>query len=235
MTRNSTQQAGCTRRPTAARDPQRYEIKTMNSYRPGIKNVLRENVILTAVSLSLILLTACAPMTVTYYRPDSASGKVVKAWCPPVHSFILIETHDVIVGFKVSSPLKDRMLVTITFEIPEKHNVQIVDRFVEIHGITGVSSKGELSGHTWVAAGRTAEIPLDMPMQGSTKKRVFDQTTLYGKTNHAYFFLRADIAAVRSERFSLKPPMFSVDGIQVDLPVINFVRTKETFVGSLNC
>jgi hypothetical protein len=141
----------------------------------------------------------------------------------------------VIVGFKVSSPLKDRMLVTITFEIPENHNVQLMDRFVEIHGLTGDSSTGKLSGHTWVAAGRTAEVPLDMPMQGYTKKRVFDQTTLYGKTEHAYFILRAEMIAAQSEKFSLKPPVFFVDDIQVDLPVIIFVRTKETFVGALNC
>jgi hypothetical protein len=218
-----------------AGDAGRYDRNAMNTYKPGLLKGLRVCVTLPTISLSLMLLMACAPMTVTYYRPDAASGKVVKAWCPPVHSFILIEAHDVIVGFSVSSPQKDRVLVTITFEIPEKHNVQLMDRFVEIHGSTGVSLKSELSGHTWVAAGRTEEIPLDMPMQGSTKRRIFDQTTLYGKTEHAYFFLRAEMTATQSERFTLKPPMFFVDGIQVDLPVITFVRTEETFVGSLNC
>ena len=212
-----------------------HDRNTMNNSRTSVLSRLRVGSTLATVSLTLMLLTACAPMTVTYYRPDAVSGKVVKAWCPPVHSFILINTHDVIVGFRVSPPQGDRMRVTITFEIPEKHDVKLMDRFVEILGPTGVSSKSELTGHIWVAAGRTTEIPLDMPMQGSTKKRVFDQTTLYGKTEHAYFFLRADIAAVESERFSLKPPMLSVDGILVDLPVITFVRTKETFVGSLNC
>ena len=207
----------------------------MNSYKPGVLNVLRVPVIIATVLLSLMLLTACAPITVTYYRPDAVSGKVVKAWCPPVHSFILIETHDVIAGFKVSATQEDRVMVTITFEIPEKHNVQMIDHFVEIYGPSGVNSKSELFGRTWVAAGRTAEIPLDMPMQGSTKKRVFDQTTFYGKTEHAYFFLRADMPVVQSEMFSLKPPRFFVDGIQVDLPVITFTKSKETFVGSLNC
>lgn len=208
-----------------------YEINTMNIF----IDVLQKNVTLLAVTLSLILPTGCAPMTETYYRPDATFGKVVKAWCPPVRSFILIEAHDIIVGFKVSSPLKDRMQVTITFEIPKNHSVQLIDRFVEIQGLTGDSSKGELSGHTWVAAGRTVEIPLDMPMQGHTKKRMFDQTTLYGKTEHAYFILRAEMPIAHSEKISLKPPVFVVDGIQVDLPIIIFVRTEETVIRSLNC
>lgn len=207
----------------------------MSTDNRGAINGLRMRVTLTSVVLSVMLLTACAPMTVNYYRPDAASGKVVRAWCPPVHSVILIETHDVIVGFEISSPQKDRVLASITFEIPENHKVQLVDRFVEIHSSTGVSSKGEISGRMWVAAGRTAEIQLDMPMQGNTKKRLFDQITRYGKTEHAYYFLIADMAAVQSDRFSLKPPRFFVNGIQVDLPVITFVRTKETHIGSLNC
>ena len=207
----------------------------MNTYKQAVFSGLRVHVTLAATSLSLMLLTACAPMTVTYYRPDATFGKIVKAWCPPVHSFILMETHDVIVGFKVSSSQKDQVLVTITLEIPEKHKVQLMNRFVEIVGPTGVSLKSELYGHTWVGVGRTAEFPLDMPMQGSTQKKMFEQTTLYGKTEHAYFFLRADMAAVQSEKFSLKPPVLLVDGIQIHLPVITFIRTEETFVGSLNC
>jgi len=207
----------------------------MYTHKPGIMSVLREYVTLAVVLPSLILLTACAPMTVNYYLPDAASGEVVKAWCPPVHSFILVESHDVVVGFKVSSSIKNQILVTITFEIPEKHNVQMVDRFVEIHDLSGVGSKGKLSGRTWVSAGRTAEIPLDTPMLGKTRKRLFDQTTLYGKTEHAYFILRAEMGVDPSQKFSLKPPVFLVSGVRVDLPVIIFIKTKETFIGSINC
>lgn len=213
------------------------QMNMITPLKPSIFNGLRVRVPLKTVSLLLMLalMTACAPMTVTYYRPEAASGKIVKAWCPPVRSFILIETHEVIVGFKASSPQEDRLRVNITFEIPSKHNVQLTDHFVEIHGPPGISSKGELFGFTWVAAGRAEEIPLNMPMQGSTKKRMFDQTTLYGKTEHAYFFLRAEMDAIQSERFTLKPPRFYVDGIQVDLPVINFIKIEESIVGSLNC
>lgn len=212
-----------------------YERNMVVSCKPRMISVLRVPVILATVSLSLMLMTACAPITETYFRPDAASGKIVKAWCPPVQSFILFETHNLTVGFNISSPQKDRALVTITFEIPEKYNVQMIDRFVEIHGASGINLKGELLGHTWVAAGRTAEISLDMPMQGDTKKRMFDQTTLYGKTEHAYFFLRAEMAVVHAEKFFLKPPMFLVNGVNVDLPMITFIKTKETFVGPLNC
>ena len=72
-------------------------------------------------------------------------------------------------------------------------------------------------------------------MHGNTKKRVFDQTTLYGKTEHAYFILRAEIGIGQLEKIYLKPPVFVVDDIQVDLSVITFEKTEETFVGGLNC
>lgn len=207
----------------------------MNISRSKIKGVLQDTPPMVVLSLILVALTACAPITTTFYRPDSDTGKVVKAWCPPVHSFLLIETHDVIVGFKVSSIDKGRMLATITFEIPENHHVKMIDHFVEINGLNQISSKGELSAHTWVAAGRTEKIAIDRPMQGYTKKRIIGQTTLYGKTEHAYFFLHAEIDAAPSERISLKPPSFEVDGVRIELPVIEFTKTEETFAGSLNC
>ena len=187
------------------------------------------------VALSVLLLAACAPMTVPFYRPGAAPGKVVKAWCPPVHSVILFEVHDVLVGFEVSSSQSDRVLVTIMFEIPENRSVQLVDHSVEIYGPTQASLKGELSGRVWVSAGQTGEISLDTPMYGRTEERLFDQITRYGKTKHAYYFLRADVAAIQSDRLFLKPPRFLVNGLRVDLPVITFSRTTESYVGSLNC
>lgn len=174
-------------------------------------------------------------MSVPFYRPDAPPGKVVKAWCPPVHSVILFEVHDVIVGFELSSSQSDRVLVTIMFEIPENRSVQLIDRSVEITSSTQTSSKGDLSGHVWVSAGRTGEISLETPMQGRSEKRLFAQITRYGKTTHAYYFLRADIVAAQSERYTLRPPRFLVNGMQVVLPVITFSRTTESYVGSLNC
>ena len=191
--------------------------------------------VLATVSLFLTLLSACAPMTVTYYQPDAASGRVVKAWCPPVRSYVLLDVRDVTVGFNVSSPRKDRVQVTITFEVPAKHTVQMIDRFVEIRSPSGVTAKSELFGRQWVSAGRTGEIPLDRPMEGGTTKKVFDQTTPYGKTEHAYFFLRADIDVAPAGSFLLKPPRFFVDGKEVDFPAITFIKTEETYLGSLNC
>jgi hypothetical protein len=150
----------------------------MNTSKTSVLGRLRVDSTLATVPISSMLLAACAPITVTYYRLDEVSGKVVKAWCAPVYSFILINTHDVIVGFKVSPLQTDRLVVTVTFEMPEKHDIKLMDRFFEILGPPGVCSKSELTGNTWVAAGCTAEIPLDMPMLGSTKKGVFHQGTL---------------------------------------------------------
>ena len=199
----------------------------------GLNNRRRTLASLAAVSPSL--LTACAPMTINYYRPEANAGNVVKAWCPPVHSFVLIDAHDVIVGFKLSSPDKEQVAITMTLEIPEKHTVRMLDRFVEIDDGSGVIVSGELTGQVWVSAGRLGEVPLDKPMQGSTEKKIFDQTTLYGKTEHAYFMLSAEIPAVESKIWLLKPPVFFVDGIQVELPAITFIQTEEKIIGSLNC
>jgi hypothetical protein len=199
----------------------------------GLNNRRRTLASLAAVSLSL--LTACAPMTINYYRPEANAGNVVKAWCPPVQSFVLIDAHDVIVGFKLSSPDKEQVAITMTLEIPEKHTVRMLDRFVEIDDGSGVIVSGELTGQVWVSAGRLGEVPLDKPMQGSTEKKIFDQTTLYGKTEHAYFMLSAEIPAVESKIWLLKPPVFFVDGIQVELPAITFIQTEEKIIGSLNC
>lgn len=73
------------------------------------------------------------------------------------------------------------------------------------------------------------------PMQGKTEERLFDQITRYGKTKHAYYFLRAEIATIPMDKLSLKPPRFLVDGMEVDLPDITFSRTSESYIGSLNC
>jgi len=188
-----------------------------------------------AVSLLVLLLAACAPMRVSFYRPDSAHGQLVKAWCPPVRSVILFDVHDVTVGFEISTPQKNRILATMTFEIPEKHSVLLIDHSIEIQSPTQASSWGNLRGRAWVSAGRTGKISLKMPMQGKTEERLFDQITRYGKTKHAYYFLRAEIATIPMEKLSLKPPRFLVDGMEADLPDITFLRTSESYIGSLNC
>jgi hypothetical protein len=188
-----------------------------------------------AVSLSMLFSAACAPMSVSFYRPDSAHGKVVKAWCPPVRSVILFDVYDVIVGFEVTSPQENRVLATMMFEIPEKHSVLLIEHAIEIQSPTQASSWGDLTGRVWVSAGRTGEISLKTPMHGKTEERFFDQITRYGKTKHAYYFLRAEITAIPLEKLSLKPPRFLVDGMEVDLPIITFSRTSESYVGSLNC
>lgn len=48
-----------------------------NGARTG-KSRLLKPLIAVAVSLALILLTACVPGTVSCYRPDTSQGKVVK-------------------------------------------------------------------------------------------------------------------------------------------------------------
>lgn len=187
---------------------------------------------LAALALCIVQLAGCA---FSFYKPDAASGKVVKAWCPPVHSVILFEVDDVVIGFELSPVQKDRVLARITFEIPEHRSVQLVDRSVQISHSTSGGSKGELIGRVWVSSGRSSAISLGKPMGGRTEERLFGQTTRYGKTKHAYYFLSAEVAVEQSDQLFLKPPRFLVNETSVDLPRVTFSKTEgHAFVG-LNC
>lgn len=191
--------------------------------------------ILATAALAIALLTACAPMSSTFYRPNPELGRVVKAWCPPVQSVMLVDTHGVTVGFELY-PIQEGMIqARISFEISDKHSVQLVDRFIEVTNSNQRSAKGHLSGRVWASPWRTEEMPLDAPMNGKTEMGFFGQTTRYGRTKHAYYFLQADISMTHADYLVLKPPRFLVDGVAVDLPPIAFTRTTEFYISSLNC
>lgn len=190
---------------------------------------------LATAALAMATLTACAPMTSTFYRPNPELGRVVKAWCPPVHSVILIDIQGVTVGFELYPAQGDVVWARISFEISDKHSVQLVDRFIEVSSPNQRTAKGNLSGHVWVSPLRVEVISLDTPMNGRTETGLFGQTTRYGRTKHAYYLLQADINVTHADYLVLNPPRFLVNGVAVDLPPVAFTRTTEFYIGSLNC
>lgn len=173
-------------------------------------------------------------MTVTFYRPEAPAAKVVKAWCPPVHSVALLQVHGVTAGFELL-PSARGVLARIMFEVPENHFVHLLERTVELAGPAGESATGTLRGSRWASAGRTETVPLDAPLRGSTGKKALGEPTRYGRTQHAYYFLEAHVAAAQSERLRLKPPRILINGAPAEVPEIGFSRTTESYIGALNC
>ena len=171
------------------------------------------------------------------YRPQAVSGTVARAFCPPVHDVILFEAHEINVGVRVSSYAKDEIRIVIEFVIPDNHVVEIIDRTVEIYSSASNRSQGTLSGIKWVSLSRTEEITLDKPLQGRTEKKLFlfRQTTLSGKTNHAYYLLKVNMEKLDEDEFYLELPRFTVNGVASNLPVIKYVKDKEFVVVGINC
>lgn len=191
---------------------------------------------LFAVLLPAILMITCAPMTTSFYRPDAQDGRVVRGQCPPVHSFILFERNNVIVAAKASYPSEDQIIVTVTFEVPENNVVHLIDKTVEVSTPSQGTFKGVLSGYIWTSPGRTSDFQSEMPLTGKTKKNLFlDQVTFYGVTEHAYYAFNASLSMPFTEMFLLRLPRFLVNNIEVELPLINFRHTSESYIGSLNC
>ncbi|GIX29420.1 MAG: hypothetical protein KatS3mg123_3301 [Burkholderiales bacterium] len=182
------------------------------TYRGQPANATRDHSsgkMLATAAVAMALLTACAPMSSTFYRPDPGLGRVVKAWCPPIQSVILVETRGVTVGFELYPIQEGVLLARISFEIPDKHSVQLVDHFIEVGSPNQRSAKVHLSGHVWASPWRTEEIPLDAPMNGRTETGLFGQTTRYGRTKHAYYLLQADISMTHADQLVLKTTQIS--------------------------
>lgn len=188
-------------------------------------------------AISALLLTAgCAPfVTIDYYRPEAPEGEVVRAHCPPVNSFILFKNQGVLVGVGHLRQSENRLSIVLTFEIPEGKSVTLPRRTAELSTPSGHVHTGSLTGHLW-APGPVVDLPPDWPMTGRTTRKFLDQVTAYGTTEHAYYFFRVTFPAQKEVSFELKLPPFAVDGVEVVLPAVRFVRDSEFFwILSLNC
>lgn len=190
---------------------------------------------LLAIS-ALLLTAACAPfVTIDYFRPAAPEGEIARAHCPPVNSFILFKTEGVVVGAGHLRQSEGRISVLLTFEIPEGKSVALPQRTVELSTPSGDVHTGSLSGQLW-APGPAVDHPPGLPMTGKTTKRFLDQVTVYGTTEHAYYYFKATFPVQKEDSFQLKLPPFTVDGVEVELPAIRFVRDSEFFwILSLNC
>ena len=191
---------------------------------------------LTFMILLSILLVSCLyfPLITDCYRPKAPFGKLVKS---EVQAFLITEVDDVVIGFEAFL-LKDKVNISITFEIPENHSVKLIDDSVEIKELSGavlnlkLSGKNQISSASLTSIPYSVSVPLDTPMQGYTgSSTIF---TSYGKTKHAFYFFKADMPSINIDKFILKPPRLYINGVQVDLPDITFTKKKRLFILPLN-
>ena len=95
----------------------------------------------------------------------------MSAHCPPVESYILINTNGVIVSTRALLASENQVTVTIGFEVPEG-SVVILEKqnIVSMVGENKFSS-GNLSGRVWVSRSHIGEFQTDSPMVGKKEER----------------------------------------------------------------
>ena len=202
------------------------------------RNVKRINISFLAILLLALLTVACYPGTISYLHPSALEGKLVSAHCPPAKSVLLFEKQGVVVGVRATASFsrEDQVDVAITFEVPEDKTVQLIDNHIEAYVGSQKISEAKLSVLVWKSRFKTADFSPDSPLIGKTERSLFfEQVTMYGTTEHAYYIFKTSLTVPESETFMLKMPGFLVDNVKVELPIVKFMKTEEFAIQPLNC
>jgi hypothetical protein len=187
--------------------------------------------------LFMLFISSCFPMTETFYRPSASEGSVVKQYCPPVESVLLIERRGVIISISASASFTktDQVNVIIGFEVPEGMIVTLTDQKIASLAGDQVFASSDLTGRVWVSRGHTGEFLPDSPMIGKKQKRFLWPGTYYRKTDHAYYWFSASLTVPDPDIFLIELPTISINEIPMQLPLIKFRRDKQTIIATLNC
>jgi hypothetical protein len=151
---------------------------------------------------------------------------------------LLFDQDGVVVGARVSW-WEEQLSISMTFEVPEGRTVNLLSGLVEVQGPEGVVASGDLTGYLKVGMGATTDFPPDLPLVGKTQRwrvRPFKQVTHYGTTNRAFFWFSTTIGIPESNRFAVALPAFKINGVELELPEIEFrLDTEFHWVYPLNC
>lgn len=188
---------------------------------------LRGNPLLIILSLS-ILVVSCIPGTSLVYQPEAPGGRVVSAHCPPDESFLLFEESEVVVGVRAKTPWDNKIIVNITFEVPEGKTVILENQHIEVLEGEQIFAKSNLRRIS-------DEFSTGAPMPGKTEWKLFKQITMYGTTKHAYYTFIATIPVIGEEYFNIKLPCFLVNNVRWNLPLIKFTLIEKFSLHPLNC
>lgn len=199
--------------------------------------------------LLAVAISGCFYAPATFYRPDAVSGQVVRAHCPPHESGLLVEQQGVVIGFHLTRVGEASLKVSVAFEIPEGHEVVVLDPGVEILDRDGGRVRGRLTGRPsgssapWASSPNRGAVLLKDPLQGRTRTGLFARhTTFYGNTRHAYYHLAVTLrlstttfASPSADELVLHGPRVEIDGTPIEWPPLRFRRVTEWDWQTLNC
>lgn len=192
------------------------------------KTRARTGLALAALAAIPLIASSCAMRVLTpYYRPAAPGGTVQRGIQPRTESVMTFQREGVVVGV-CSNFLVDRVDAVISFEVPDHKEVQLLEHHLQVSDSTGKAWTNELTGRSWTSPGRTAEIPLDASMVGGSDAWRLGTAKGLGDTKFAAFFFTAPLFERPGPvSFTIKPPRFQINEVEVELPQINFTFDEE--------
>lgn len=181
-------------------------------------------------------LLSCVPFhTDVYHRPSAAEGHVIRANCPPVPSFWLIERDGVLVGTRVRK-WGAETTIELTFEIPEGKNVTMLSHTISVVTPNGTARKLDLSGNVMEIHGRSQTVQLGDLLTGGRKSLFGPGFLPYANVRNKVYWFSASFAAEIPDQLTVHFPSFLVDGAERAIPDVNFSQDSEFhWITSLNC
>ena len=190
------------------------------------------NMLFVRSALFLLCVTSVTGCVVTtdFYFPSAQDGRVQKALCPPVSSFILFDRKGAIIGVKSSTGATGNLNITLTLEIPQGVTIQLVSSDILVRDVMDDEASDMLASLSF-----NEELSWDSKLTGSTKKRFWEQITYYGTTEYAYYVLRAEVDLPESSSHQVMLPPMLINGELIRLPEITFSPKSESWLSGGNC
>ncbi len=173
--------------------------------------------------------TGCV-VTTDFYFPSAQDGRLQKAHCPPVNSFILFDRKGAIIGVQNSKGASGNLNIILTLEIPQGVTIQLVSPEILVRDPMDDKASGVVTSLSF-----NEDLSWDSKLTGSTKKRFWEQITYYGTTEFAYYVLRAEVDLPESLSHQVTLPPLLVNGELIRLPEITFSRKSESWLSGGNC
>jgi hypothetical protein len=173
--------------------------------------------------------TGCVVRT-DFYFPSAQDGRIKKAHCPPVSSFILFDRKGAIIGVQNSKGATGNLKITLTLEIPQDVTIQLASREILVRDVTDGEASGVRGSLSF-----SEDLSWDSKLSGSTKKRFWEQITYYGTTEFAYYVLRAEVDFPDSLSHRVTLPPLLINGDLIRLPVVTFSLKRESWLSGGNC
>lgn len=169
----------------------------------------------------------------TYYSPAAPGARIIEH---PRAQELHFQRKGVIVGTLLGGGGGNprQAWVSITFEVPEGKVVTLLDKTVEVSATDYAAQTGKISGrrvtgYSFWGDPQYTDLSPDAPMTGKTAKvnqLGYGRQSWSCKSDYAIFCFSAWVPAPESGPFSLKMPRFSVNGAEIELPLITVNQNR---------